>query len=239
MIPLMVFLFAADANEEAAKKVLAALTRAAQANQAAAVPRAGDDLEALLTSAAARAAQDLPAERRARAFLLAIAIGLDTSALMRSNPVTWRAWRRIEGDDQRKERLRALGRPTLHGRHDLAQHFAVSCGLTVQIGPRAAEAAGVLKEMLDAQPCGSGFSFADLAADYSGVAFAEWLLDKPERLARVKSLQPFCLPPKGLAEGLSLEAFEKKYGGAKDERFQAASRKLRERIAGLKPFSEK
>ncbi len=236
MLAAVMILFAADANEEAARAVLAALVRAARANHASAAPKKGAELTALLTRAAAVAAAERPEARRVPAFLLALGVGLDRSSLMRLNPVTAPAWRRIETDAERKERLKVLGTPELHGREDLAQHFAVSCALAAMLGPKAAEAAGVLKEMLDAQPGGSGFSFADLAADFSGVAFAEWLKEKPGRLAGVKALEPFCLGPAGWKEGLSAEAFERMYGGAKDARFLAECRKLRERIAALKAY---
>ena len=61
----------------------------------------------------------------------------------------------------------------------------MSAALTVAAGPQAAESAGILKEMLDSRG-GSGFSFADLSADFAGIAFARRLLDKPERLADVE-----------------------------------------------------
>ena len=58
----------------------------------------------------------------------------------------------------------------MRGRHDLAQHVGVSAALTALSGPRAAEAAGLLKELLDSGEGGSVFSFADLAADLADLA---------------------------------------------------------------------
>jgi hypothetical protein len=89
--------------------------------------------------------------------------------------------------------------------------------------------------MLDARG-GSGFSFADLAADFAGIAFARRLLDKPERLADVEkafTVADYALSPKGLPEGLTAEAFAKQYGSLKDERFLRVVADLRKRIAAL------
>jgi hypothetical protein len=235
---LLVLALAAPADD-AARAVLADLVSAAKANHASARPKKGSELTALLVRAAAASARKQPKAHQAHAFLRAIGVGLDTSALMRSNPVTALAWRRVETDAERTARLKVLGTPELHGRHDLAQHFAVSCALTSVFGEKAAEAAGILKETLDARPGGSGFSFADLAADFSGVAFAAWVIKMPSRLDHVKGLEAFCVPPKGLEEGLSQKQFAAKYGDGKDERFLTACRKLRERIAALPVYREK
>lgn len=236
MLAIVLLITLAEGDEAAARAVLSDLVKAAQANHKSSAPKKGSHLTSLLVQAAATSAQKQPEARRVPAFLLAIGIGLDTSDLMRRNLVTGAAWKRIEPEKERKERLRVLGKPELHGRQDLAQHFAVSCGLVALVGPKQAEMAGLLKELLDARPGGSGFSFADLAADYSGVAFAEWLKAKPSRLADVTALEPFCLPPKGLKEGLTLEAFNTRYGGVMGTKFLAASKLLREQIAALNGY---
>lgn len=62
--------------------------------------------------------------------------------------------------------------PTLAGRGDLAQHFAISAALTGVTDSHIANVIGVFKEVQDSQG-GSGFSFADLTADRAGVRFAE------------------------------------------------------------------
>jgi hypothetical protein len=129
-----------------------------------------------------------------------------------------------------------LGLPTVHGRHDLAQHFVVSGALTAVRGPKAAEAAGVLKELLDSQPGGSGFSFADLAADLSGIAFARHLGDSPRALAGVAdsfTVAAYVLPPDGLPEGLTSRAFARQYGSPTDKRFLDKRDDIRKRILAL------
>ncbi|MCP5159243.1 MAG: hypothetical protein H6975_07440 [Gammaproteobacteria bacterium] len=62
--------------------------------------------------------------------------------------------------------------PTLAGRGDLAQHFAISAALAGVTDSHIANVIGVFKEVQDSQG-GSGFSFADLTADRAGVRFAE------------------------------------------------------------------
>ena len=60
----------------------------------------------------------------------------------------------------------------LRGRHDLAQHFMTSATLAAQGGSALSDLLGLYKEVSDSRG-GSGFSFADLAADRSGTRFGE------------------------------------------------------------------
>jgi hypothetical protein len=234
---------------ENAQTVLAAIVKAADANQrlperaAGARPsfrRTGDDLTVYYVRAGAAAARRLPEKQAAAAFLLALGIALDDSTLLRSNLLTRALWRKVEPDDARKQRLAVLGTPTLHGRHDLAQHFSVSAALTAVSGAQAAESAGILKEMLDSRG-GSGFSFADLSADFAGIAFARRLLDKPTQLAEVEKqyrIGDYAISPRGLPEGLTAAEFEKQYGSLKDERFRRLQADIRKRIEALPGYRD-
>jgi uncharacterized protein YfiM (DUF2279 family) len=236
---------------ENARTVLAAIVEAAGANRrlpardtAGARPpfrRSGDELTVHYVRAAATAARRLPDKEAAPAFLLALGIALDDSTLLRSNLLTRGLWRKVEPDDARKKRLAVLGEPTLHGRHDLAQHFSVSAALTAAAGPQAAESAGILKEIMDSRG-GSGFSFADLSADFAGIAFARRLLDKPALLADVEKsfrVGDFAISPRGLPEGLSAAEFAKKYGSLKDHRYLRVQEDIRKRIAALPGYCDK
>ena len=61
----------------------------------------------------------------------------------------------------------------MRGREDWARHYALSAALAVLEHPLVSDAAGLMKEELDALTHGSGFSFGDLAADRAGVRFAD------------------------------------------------------------------
>jgi hypothetical protein len=195
----------------------------------------GDDLTELYIRRAAAAARELPADRGPRAFLLGVGIALDDATLLRDVPVLGPLWRQVEPDGKRQERLAALGSPTVQGRHDLAQHFAVSCALTALAGAEAAESAGVVKEFHDMY-AGSGFSYRDLAADMAGVAFAGRVLDKKLPLASVAAAFSAAdyLPNMGyLPEGIAFKKFVETYGSAGDARFQRRRETIRQGILSL------
>jgi hypothetical protein len=201
-------------------------------------PRDGDRLTDQYVRAAARAADKLPKEIAPGAFLLGVGLGLDDSTVLRGAPVFGPLCGRIETDDQRDHRLRVLGRPTMRGRRDLAQHFLVSCTLVQLVGPEPAEAAGLLKEVLDSRH-GSGFSFVDLTADLSGVAMAKAVLAGRIPLASLAGTFTVAdyLPEQGTAkEGLSWQSFLQAYGSPGDERFQREVAAIGRRIAALPAY---
>jgi hypothetical protein len=242
----------AEARVEHARAVLAAINEAAKRNHDLPLPadvkpgtaarRDKDELMACYIRAAAAAAQRVPAEHEAEAFLLAIGIGLDTADLMRYNPVTRGLWLQIESDTERKRRLEVIGEPMVHGRHDLCQHFVVSCALCAQLGVKAGEAAGIAKEVLDARDGGSGFSFADLSADLAGVTFAKRILADPKILPQIEKsfvVSDYTLSPKGLVEGLTQDEFAKDYGSVADKRFLTKFEALRKEVLALPGFKQK
>lgn len=114
---------------------------------------------------------------------------------------------------------------TLHGRPDLAKHWALSAALAATTGTRFAEAVGEWKELADTLPSGSGFSFVDLAADRAGFRAARAAAD-PDGAARAAAFLARAgedaLLPEPLtrgAEGLSDDAFRGGYGGIDDRRY--------------------
>jgi hypothetical protein len=226
-----------------ARAVLGALVKAMERNRRQPAPLNEDKLTEYYFREAAAAARKLPPKEAADAFLVALGIGLDETDLMRrKNPFTRELWVRIEPDADRQRRLRVLGDPTMRGRHDLAQHFTVSCALTAIMGPKMAETAGVLKEQLDMQPGGSGFSFIDLCADFAGIAFAnqvrasEKMLDEVEKSFRVADYLPRL---DGLREGFTREEFIKAYGNTGDERFRTEQAAVWKRIQELPVHKKK
>jgi hypothetical protein len=238
-----------DKLVDGARTIVAAIVRAAEKNQAlpdrstpgTAPPfrRSGDALTDYYVREAAAAAKQLPRDEAAPAFLVGASVALDTADLFRKNPVTGPLWRTIESNAERDRRLKVLGSPTIFNRHDSCQHCFDSAALVAVRGVAAAELAGVLKELLDSQKGGSGFSFADLASDMSGVAFGRWVLANPDRLAKLAesfSVADFAVPPDGLVEGLTYEQFSSQFGSVADQRFKDEQDKLRKRVRDLPAY---
>ena len=184
----------------------------------------GDVLTARYVRAAARAALQSAEDDRAKAFLIGLAIALDREQVFAKTPWLSTIYKAVESPAERTHRLRVLGRPTVHGREDLLAHFSVSAALHALVGRALAWEAGLMKELQDANS-GSGFSFADLAADLAGLKFAGRALVDEAFLANVAEsfeVADYVPSPEGLQEGLSIELFRRRYGGRRDERFQAA-----------------
>ena len=117
---------------------------------------------------------------------------------------------------------------SLANRVDLRLHFIVSAGLKVVSDRGLSHAIGELKELLDSDAKGSGFSFPDLAADRAGVRFAELATNGESGDAwRIQTMfsgrveESDIFPAiDGLDEGLSEAEFERKYGGVDSDRYQ-------------------
>ena len=129
----------------------------------------------------------------------------------------------------------------MRDRRDLASHFFVSAYLTSALGHQAAGAAGLAKEMSDAQG-GSGFSFVDMAANQAGILFAQGVLRGKlplRQLAGGFSVAEFLPKLDDLEEGLSSEKFNALYGGNNSNRFQEAIEQIRRRVQALPPYQPK
>ncbi len=128
---------------------------------------------------------------------------------------------------------------TLRGRPDLAQHFVVSAALAAWAGEPLASAIGLGKEVDDARG-GSGFSFADLAADRAGTRLGELAVDNPRRLAAAVSgglTDAGLLPPiTGLPEAMMSSEFQRRFGGVGAPAYQRMSDEIDRRIAALALF---
>lgn len=230
----------ASPKEEAIRKVVQAVTRTATVLAKQPDRPKDDKLTAEYVKAAAAAATTLGEDVRAAAFLIGLGIALDDSTLLRKNPVTGRLCAAVESDAERRERIAVLGLPTMHQRRDLCQHFAVSAALAEAQGPALAEAAGLLKELADLEGA-SGFSFADLAADYAGVAFAQKVKKSPAVLATLAkefTVADYVPPITGLREGLSRQQFEADYGSAGDPRLLNALEAVRARVIELPAYKK-
>ena len=111
-------------------------------------------------------------------------------------------------------------RVTLQGRSDLPQHFWVSAALTVLSDENRSISVGITKELMDATPGGSGFSFVDLMADRAGTLFAQAATQDDDSARLMQMLirggiktSDFCPPIDGIPEGLTMEEFQTDYGG--------------------------
>jgi hypothetical protein len=227
------------------RKVVAAVVAAAEENAARGPEKlTGDALTDYYIRRAAAAAKAKGVSPRA--FLLALGVAVDDSGLLRKNLLTRSYLKKVESDAERSRRLRSIGEPRLRRRHDWVLHFCISAALTAQVGPDAAEQIGITKELLDARLT-SGFSFADLAADFAGVLFAKAVLSKAadqplRRIAESFRGTDFLPDINDLEEGLALQQFLDKYGGVKDPRFRKACDTIRARVArspGLRLLSER
>ena len=125
---------------------------------------------------------------------------------------------------------------SLHGRHDSAQHFVVSAALAAWAGEPAANAIGLDKEMRDARG-GSGFSFADLAADRAGSRFGELVAAGSPRL-QVALQQPLSdgdLAPSltGLPEGLSAAELERRFAAPDSVNYRQMTAEIERRLGAM------
>jgi hypothetical protein len=119
------------------------------------------------------------------------------------------------------------------------QHFVTTAGIQVAAGSGISNFIGEAKEIDDADGP-SGFSFTDLAADRTGVRFAE-VATRSEASARrlqrmmaagVNELDFF--PRVGdLPEGLSEAEFKTNYGDLDTARYNAIVAKIDRRIAAI------
>ncbi len=112
------------------------------------------------------------------------------------------------------------GNVKLAGRTDLRLHFIYSAALKLISDSGVSFAIGEFKEMMDSGKGGSGFSFVDLAADRTGIRFAEVALDTVGGARRVQEMalqlveeRTFFPSIEGLPEGIPQAEFEERYGG--------------------------
>jgi hypothetical protein len=111
-------------------------------------------------------------------------------------------------------------RITVRGRNDLSRHFWVSAALAVLSDEDRSMAVGITKELMDATPGGSGFSFVDLTADRAGTLFtaaatrnAESARDLQIKIRQGVGIADVFPEIGGLPEGISRDDFQNQYGG--------------------------
>ncbi|MCB1691023.1 MAG: hypothetical protein KDI33_21180 [Halioglobus sp.] len=133
---------------------------------------------------------------------------------------------------------------TLAARQDLMAHFLSSAAIALASQQGISIAAGEFKELLDSGNGGSGFSFADLAADRAGVQFVT-LATASEAQARQLQEQllahageaGFFPDISGLVEGLSDEQFRQRYGDVDSPRYRQQVELIDQRIGRAPIYS--
>ncbi len=125
---------------------------------------------------------------------------------------------------------------TLHRRVDTAQHFIISAALSAWAGEPIADAIGLYKELEDARS-GSGFSFADLAADRAGTRFGKLLTDDPARIdaALAAPMRDGDLVPilRGLPEFITEAEFRRRFGSTESAAYGQLIAEVERRISAL------
>jgi len=169
-------------------------------------------------------AQDAATENRAAIIALMFYVqGVDIPRLL---------------DEPADSRFRTEPRKlVLQGRVDFAQHFLISAGIAAAGGSQLADAVGLYKEVDDSRG-GSGFSFTDLAADRSGVRFAETATGS--NASRVQALLAedaeealFMPEARDLPEFMSEAEFMRRYGGVGEPAYQKVADAIERRIDAL------
>ena len=177
-------------------------------------------------------------KQQRRDFLIALGFAFENSDTLARFPQTSQLAKRYDPPERRKARRKALGQPTARGRADTAKHFFASATLTAVVGPVEAELLGHGKEAIDAQG-GTGYSFADLAANRAGIRFAERVLDGSfplQLLALQFEINHFVPPLDNLPEGLAIQDVVDRYGGKGDPRYEAMITNIDRRIDALPPY---
>jgi hypothetical protein len=136
-----------------------------------------------------------------------------------------------------------LCRVTLRGRSDWTKHFWVSAAIAVLANETISNAAGLLKEELDADRGGSGFSFSDLLADRAGTTFALAATRHEasarvlqQRLAQGFRLEDFFPEAADLPEGIPDAELRSRYGGVGGEGYNRLIEEIERRVAACPAY---
>ncbi len=221
---------------------LATATRLRRLVATDSLPPAGDARFALLLQTAFTALPNEVARASAidhnRAAILALGIAVGDARLARLVG--------LERDTALVRQAVQVGTgATLRGRDDWSKHYTVSAALAVLEHPFVSDAAGLMKEQLDALTQGSGFSFGDMAADRAGVRFAAAATHSDAaaqamqaRLHGGFAVADFFPSAADLPENLTVEQFRRDYSGVGAPRYRQLTAEIEARLdscPGLSP----
>jgi hypothetical protein len=134
-------------------------------------------------------------------------------------------------------------RLTLGDRGDLAQHFLISAAISAGSNSGLSSIVGVFKEMEDSRG-GTGFSFADLAADRAGIEFAKLATEKDgtalnlqRSMAQIVDELEFMPPVDHLPEGIMELEFKRRFHDLDSREYALVEAEIAQRIAGCKLYN--
>ena len=172
-------------------------------------------------------------ENRAAIYALGIVMG--------HVHVQW-ATGRVLDHRLRREVGRHMGRATVRGRADWVRHYCVSAALALYSSENASDAAGLLKEELDAATGGSGFSFSDLLANRAGTTLALTATSEPAAARRIQQalsgpwlVEQIFPPAADLPEGLSDAQLQAQFGGIGGAGYQQLLEEIEARVRKTLP----
>ena len=194
-------------------------------------------LELAFAAARERSAGGGSAVEENRAAILALGIVLGHPRLARS------VGERLD-DERSGAAFDLFAGTTLRGRGDWARHFTVSGALTVLSAAAPSDAAGLLKEELDADG-GSGFSFGDLLADRAGTTFADVATRDETSALRVQQrllggfrVDDFFPAAADLPEGIADAELQSRYGGVGGALYRQKADEIERRLAACAAYRE-
>ena len=199
------------------------------------VDRFGLLMQAAFALAVERSAHNDPLlENRAALFALAILLGhSDLEPFVGE----------LLDPEQKIQARQMIGTVALRGRQDWARHFLVSAALVLLSNESTSDRIGLLKEQLDSQDGGSGFSFADKLANFAGTRLATAAIrdeasarDVQARLARGFEVDAFFPPADGLSENISAADFQGRYGGLDGQGYRKVLDEINRRLSTLPPL---
>ena len=188
------------------------------------------------------------------AFYLAQKRSVDSDPVMENQSALW-ALVVVFGNTQFSElaginipKSNNIPRLTIRGREDLNLHFLYSIVLEQMGDVNIGLSIGEIKELLDTNKGGSGYSFADLAADKAGLKFAEFVTENDEhavqaqdRLSRLRKsgdesiFFPFI---HDLPEGFNQKQFREIIGNTESTSYKSLESKIDTRINNLLLYSD-
>jgi hypothetical protein len=131
---------------------------------------------------------------------------------------------------------------TLNDRDDLPKHFLVSAALVVLADDALANLVGLQKEVLDSKG-GSGFSFADLAADRAGTRMANLLLSDStapmflDNMMNARQERDFMPDTSTLPEGFQQLDFNRLYKNTNSAEYMTVVNRIDELISSCAVFT--